>query len=72
MAALTLRMLRIDQGLSQNALAQETGVSGPTIARLEQGDLPTPATAYKLASHFGKKPTEMWPDLLKDREERVA
>jgi transcriptional regulator with XRE-family HTH domain len=68
MAALKLRMLRINRGLSRNALGRQTGVSTPTITRLEAGQLPTEATAYKLATFFDLKPTELWPQLAEDRE----
>lgn len=71
-AALNLRMERLNRGLSLAALAKETKVAHSTIARLEAGDLPSPQTAYRLATFFDKRPTDMWPDLLKDREERVA
>lgn len=68
MVAMKLRMLRIDRGLSQYALAQAVGVHHATIARLEEGELPTARVALALAEFYGTKPSELWPALIEDRE----
>lgn len=68
MTALKLRMMRIDRGLSREALAQKAGISSPTVKRLEEGELPSPAIAFKVAGFFDLRPTELWPELIEDRE----
>ncbi len=64
--ALKLRMLRIDRGLSRDALAREADVSHPTIKRLEEGELPSERIALKIANYFGTTPLDMWPELAND------
>lgn len=66
-AAIHLRSLRTDRGLSPEALSWEIhrkgygDVSGHTIRRVERGATPTPRVQYAIASYFGKRPTELWP-----------
>jgi transcriptional regulator with XRE-family HTH domain len=55
--------LRINQGLSQNRLAQLSGVSQTAVWKIEQGGGANPATLKKLAEVLGVKPV----DLLRDR-----
>lgn len=64
LSALKLRMMRIDRGLSVDALGERAGVSGQTIRRLEEGQLPNASTAFKIATVFDLKPSEMWPELV--------
>lgn len=61
MAALKLRDLRYNRGLSPEQLGELIEVSGRTIRRLEEGHKPTPETALKVASFFGLAPTDLWP-----------
>jgi transcriptional regulator with XRE-family HTH domain len=70
MAALNLRKLRINKGLSRHALAQAAGVHHATIKRLEGGELPTARTAEAIASYFEIEATDLWPSLLEDRAAR--
>jgi transcriptional regulator with XRE-family HTH domain len=61
-----LRECRAKQGLKQVELASRSGVSLPTISRLECWHLPTtPATAKKLAAALGTNPQELFPYLEK-------
>jgi transcriptional regulator with XRE-family HTH domain len=55
--------LRINKGLSQNRLAQLSGVSQTAIWKIEHGGGANPATLKKLADVLGVKPV----DLLKER-----
>jgi DNA-binding XRE family transcriptional regulator len=63
LAALKLRVLRVNAGLTKDALGQTVGVTGQTIARLESGELPSPPTAKAIADHFGTTVTDIWPEL---------
>jgi DNA-binding XRE family transcriptional regulator len=72
LAALKLRMLRIDAGHSRHSLGKAAGVSHSTIGKLEdEGALPSPRVAHALATQLGKKPTDIWPELA-EAPERVA
>jgi transcriptional regulator with XRE-family HTH domain len=55
--------LRINKGLSQNRLAQLSGVSQTAIWKIEQGGGANPATLKKLAGVLGVQPV----DLLRER-----
>ena len=50
-----LGALRAYKGIDQEALANDTGLSRPTIQRLESGKTKTPTldTMQKLADYFG-------------------
>jgi transcriptional regulator with XRE-family HTH domain len=48
-----LRELRRRGGLTQQGLARRAGLSVSTVARLEQGGLPSPATVAALARALG-------------------
>jgi DNA-binding XRE family transcriptional regulator len=57
-------MLRINAGLSRNALGKIVGVHHSTIGKLEDdGDLPSERVAFAIAQHFGKEPLDIWPEL---------
>jgi transcriptional regulator with XRE-family HTH domain len=58
---LTLRELRFNAGLSPEELGIETDVSGRTIRRLEEGKMPTPRVAKKLADHFHVAASDLFP-----------
>jgi transcriptional regulator with XRE-family HTH domain len=51
--------LRINKGLSQNRLAQLSGVSQTAIWKIEQGGGANPATLKKLADVLGVQPVEL-------------
>jgi transcriptional regulator with XRE-family HTH domain len=55
--------LRINKGLSQNRLAQLSGVSQTAIWKIEHGGGANPATLKKLGDVLGVRPV----DLLKER-----
>lgn len=66
-AARLLRELRIDRGLSAEALAfaiykHGSGpISGRTIRRIEElGTVPTPRVQFALAAFFGMRPSQLW------------
>lgn len=73
-AAQRLRDLRVERGLSPEALAQEIAaasrkagwgergaVNAHTLRRIEgQGHIPGPRVAFVVAAYFGLKPTELW------------
>lgn len=53
--------LRIQAGLSREALAYRTGVGKETIRIAESGFIPTPRVQFALAKEFGKTPLDLWP-----------
>ena len=55
--------LRINKGLSQNRLAQLSGVSQTAIWKIEHGGGANPATLKKIADVLGVRPV----DLLRER-----
>ena len=55
--------LRINKGLSQNRLAQLSGVSQTAIWKIEHGGGANPATQKKIADVLGVRPV----DLLRER-----
>ncbi len=60
-AAQQIRSRRINEGLSPEQLGALVGVSGHTIRRVERdGAVPTPRTQFRIAQHFGLRPTELW------------
>ena len=69
MSALKIRMLRINRGLSRDAFAEAVGVTHATVKRIEEGGLPSEATALKVADYFNEKPTDLWPALINGRSE---
>ncbi|WP_230117354.1 helix-turn-helix transcriptional regulator [Arthrobacter sp. Bi83] len=48
-----IQAARLDRGWSQEQLAEEAGVSRPTVSRVELGDDPSMRTARKLAKALG-------------------
>ncbi len=54
-----LKELRIDQGLSQRALAQRAGLSQTSVWKIERGGGANPATLKKLADVLGVRPTAL-------------
>ena len=56
-----LQALRINEGLSPNALAYRAGVSGNTVRMAEAGFVPTPRVQFALAEVFEKRPLDIWP-----------
>lgn len=56
-----LQRLRVNQGLSPNALAYRAGVSGNTIRLAEAGYRPTPRVQFAIAEVFEMRPLDLWP-----------
>lgn len=56
-----LRSARLNRGFSIRQLAREIDVPEQTIRRAEDGLGISPANAFKIASFFGYKVTEIWP-----------
>jgi transcriptional regulator with XRE-family HTH domain len=55
-----LKTLRERKALTQKDLSERSGVSRPTIVRLEQGfDAPYPSTVRKLAESLGVEPSDL-------------
>lgn len=58
-----LRLLRYNViGMSDRALAEEIGVSSPTISRLQRGEGCSPPTAKKIADLFALRVAELFVD----------
>jgi len=58
---LKLRELRFNAGLSPEQLGIKAEVSGRTVRRLEEGQMPTPRVAKKLADHFKVAASDLFP-----------
>lgn len=56
-----LQELRINAGLSPNALGYRAGVSGKTIRMAEAGWLPSPRVQFQIAEIFELQPLDLWP-----------
>jgi DNA-binding XRE family transcriptional regulator len=56
-----LQSLRLNEGLSPNALAYRAGVSGNTIRLAEAGWVPSPRVQFAIATVFDLKPLDLWP-----------
>lgn len=55
-----LRKERLDRGFSIRGLSKEIGVPQHTISRAEAGLPITPGNAFKIATFFGYKVTDIW------------
>lgn len=51
--------LRYERGLTQADLIEATGISRGTIYNIEQGGVPSPPIAKKLADFYGVKVTDL-------------
>lgn len=56
-----LQALRINQGLSPNALAHRAGVAGNTVRAAERGITPSPHVQLAVAEALGVEPLDVWP-----------
>jgi transcriptional regulator with XRE-family HTH domain len=56
-----LRAERLNRGLSLRQAADKIDVPEQSIRRAEQGLGVTPANAFKIASFYGYKVTDLWP-----------
>lgn len=61
-AVVNLQELRVNRGLSIPRAAEKIGVSKNTLAAAESGDRqPIASSAFKIASFYGLKVTDVWP-----------
>lgn len=59
---INLRAERLNRGLTLRAAASEMGVDFKALFRAERGEgTPTPSNAFKIASFYGYKVTDLWP-----------
>jgi DNA-binding XRE family transcriptional regulator len=56
-----LQELRLNHGLSPNALGYRAGVSGKTVRMAEMGWTPSPRVQFALAEVFDLRPLDLWP-----------
>ena len=57
-----LRELRHNRGLGLEDAAEQIGVHRSILARAESGEnRPHPKNAFKIASFYGHKVTDLWP-----------
>ncbi len=64
-----LRVLRAEKAISQQALADEVGISRQTVNSIERGKFnPSVATALKMARYFGVSVEDAFQ--LKEEEEK--
>ncbi len=63
-----LRAERVNRGLTLKEAARQMGLVGwKTLMRAEGGEVvPSPPNAFKIASFYGYRVTDVWP--LPDRE----
>lgn len=52
---------RVNRGLTVTEAAKQAGVSTTTWQRAEAGETLLPRNAFKIATFFGKKVTDIWP-----------
>jgi transcriptional regulator with XRE-family HTH domain len=55
-----IRNLRLRRGMSQEALAERTGLTNVTISHIETGRTPRPSTVVKIAEALGVSPEDLW------------
>jgi transcriptional regulator with XRE-family HTH domain len=58
-----LKAIRERKALTQAELAQKAGINRVTLARIETGAQPYPATTRKLAEALGVEPAELMDPL---------
>lgn len=50
-----------NHGLTARELGRHVGLSGSRVSQILKGERPGPASAKKIADHFGLEPTDLWP-----------
>lgn len=58
---LKLVSLRVNEGLSREALGYRAGVSRETVRLVEDGFVPTPRIQVDIAQVFELRPLDIWP-----------
>ncbi len=53
--------LRVNAGLSREAMAYRVGLGRETIRMAEAGFTPTPRVQFTIAKSFGMLPLDLWP-----------
>jgi transcriptional regulator with XRE-family HTH domain len=61
MTSINLAEERLNRGLSVRAAAKHIGVGAGVLAGAEEGTMPRPAAALKIADFYGYKVTDIWP-----------
>lgn len=59
--AIDLRRERLNRGFSRRQAAEQMGVNENTLKRAEEGDMPHPGNALKIATFYGHQVTDVWP-----------
>lgn len=59
--SIDLRSERLNRGFSIRGLSKEIGVPEQSIRRAESGLSLSPSNAFKLASFYGYRVTDIWP-----------
>jgi DNA-binding XRE family transcriptional regulator len=57
---LELVALRVNEGLSREALGYRAGISRETVRLVEDGFVPTPRIQFAIAKVFGLRPLDLW------------
>lgn len=52
---------RLNRGLSRRQAADQMGVAENTLKRAEEGEMPHPSNALKIAGFYGHQVTDVWP-----------
>lgn len=69
----SLRDLRLNKGLFQQALAEAIGVSVATVSRWELGEgSPEAPTILKLAEFFGIEPAELRASIAESQQQAAS
>lgn len=66
-AHLDLIAMRVNEGLSREALALRAGVGRETVRMAERGFVPTPRVQFAIARALGTTPLELWPREMQRR-----
>lgn len=61
LAPVDLRTARLDRGMSLAQMAREIGVTERVLGAAENGAVPRPSNALKIATYFGFRVTDQWP-----------
>lgn len=56
-----LKEARLNRGLSPAAAASEIGVSRGALVAAEDGAIPSPVVAKRIADYYEQRVTDIWP-----------
>ena len=71
-AHLELIELRVNEGLSRDALARRAGVGRETVRLAESGFVPTPRVQFAIARAVKRTPLDLWPIEMQRRPSVAA